>query len=285
MKKLRLKKPVTITGLDCFGRKAWLTLSPTDEPGWHWKPYLGHNLLLPIDWRIAKYSKLFRFLYLHHEGLKLRIIEHVLPLRFTGLDGVIVTGSGWPPYHGRCWDLWDVVKPKTLEIDENVSWITPTRKYEWGYSVSGRSVTLCPIRFESMPNLQVRVEINYPGLGEKNAHLVFPGDLEVLEEIFRARAQGWPPKRRYAFCWLASLFGSPMINTVCWPQKYSKAQALQKFLFHRVQDILGGTALSHHSALMAGTIMSCRGGHEADLGLLSFCKFRSPVLVPEKIFV
>ncbi len=275
MKKLRLTRPVEIVGPDPFGRKAWLRFEPVSAPGWHWRPRREHQLLIPIDYGIAKHRVSPGFLYLEYQGQTLRVVEHIISLRFTGLDGVAVSGSPWPPYHGRPWEAWQAVKSEVEETEESVCWLDPIADTRWEYPPNERGGFVCVRRTGTfLPGLVVGVSINYLGLGDRTQYKSFgSGSLADLEEVFVARAQGWP-KWRYHLCRLGSRWGCPLLNSVCWPQTMSSDDALNEFVLHRIGDLLGGFALASHEALVKGNVFSHCAGHRADLELVKKCPFQ-----------
>lgn len=272
MKKLRLKNSVTIEGPDCFGRKAWITFHPTVEAGWHWTPYPKHQFVVPIDWRIAGHLVSPGLLYIQYQDTRLYIVEHLLSLRFTGLDGIRIEGSKWPPYHARPLEIWQALQPELAGTSEDVTWISPKGEASWKYT-NGRSgfVSLEP---GSRSCLTVDVTINYPGLGEKTVLKFFPDhNPAVFENILSARAPGWP-RWRYPLCLVGSKFGWPHFHSICWPQRLSCEDTLREFVLHRVGDLLGGLALASATALLSGRAISHCAGHAADLGLLRQCNFK-----------
>ena len=265
MKKLRLKRPVVVSGKDVFGRRAYLVFEPTEEGGWWWRPNQSNlSKIIEVRWENAGHMVLPGLLYLKHGEVQMNIIEHILPMRFLGLDGVIFQGSRWPPYHGRVLEVLERLMEQVEETEKEMSWIEPAQSVKWSYS-NGRQgfVEIVPHKHLSKPCLSVEVTVDYAGIGKETVCANFPDDLSMVEGIFSARAQGWP-SWRYYLCLVASAFGWPHFRAITWPQRLSANEAINLFAWHRVADLLGGFSLTSPFDLPSARVVSYCAGHEAD---------------------
>lgn len=111
MQKLSLTKEVLISGSNLFGRPAYLRLTPCSEPGWYWD--VGTNIV-PINRKLVRIKK--NRVVLQYQAIRLNVVEHILPLRWTGLDGVIIEASAWPPYFGGMLELWQTIEPNLSQV-------------------------------------------------------------------------------------------------------------------------------------------------------------------------
>ena len=198
----------------------------------------------------------------------LNIWEHIGVLRWTGLDGVFVSGTRWPPYFGRALEIWEKLAPYCTLTDEPMEWIRPRWKNRWVYA-NGRSgyVEIEPHKDLDQTGLDIEVKIDYLTLGEETRHFRLPCSTEDWHTMLASKSPGWP-RWRYEVCCLAEKFGWPHMNSVTWPQEMPPSVALQQFALHRVGDLLGALSLVSSRKLLSGKVTSYCAGHEADLGLL-----------------
>lgn len=261
MHPLILKKPVSVTGKGYWGRTSTLTLEPTYSPGFYWRTSHGVSLIRPD---ITEFR--FRRLRLSLPPDTLEVFEHILPLWFTGITGVIISCTGsWPPYDGSVRPLWRDVYPHC---------VTDTTRTLPRYTVSE------PVGFyyDKLRNgekahtwinpardgrLTLKVSIDYPGLGKAERTLVLP-DNTALEEVFAARPQGWP-MWAHSLAKVASLARLPHRRNMCWPQDMISVEATRdEFVRHRMLDLLGGLAPLCGDGLFSGIVSSHCSGHLAD---------------------
>lgn len=260
MKALRLQKEVTVTGHDFWGRSAWITFTPAQMPGWFWKTD-EKTEPLPITLNLVSHHK--NRLVLSARDKQLHIYEHIGVLRFLGIDGVIIKSTSWPPYHGRALELWAALKTQCKESEEEIPWCTIKQSAGWPYpNTKQRRLTF--IRPSRHPELNIQIVIEYPTLGRRELSVQLPRDREILLQALGAYSQGWPLKR-YAVSRLASLLGWPHHTKVTWPQEHPPERTLELFALHRLVDTLGAFSTVSNTQLLAGTIISERSGHKADL--------------------
>lgn len=263
MQTLRLQRPVTITGLNYWGRMSKLTFSPHPnvKPGWWWSV---SGDLVPITVGIVKTAK--RRIMLQVAGQRLHVWEHIGALRFSGLDSVVVEGTGWPPYDGGSGLYWSTLRSALISTGENISWkpVLQQSYFEYG---NNRSTTIVPAE----DGMEIDVHIDYPGLGETAVKFSLPTDLQwLLQEIFITRSQGWP-KWPYEIMQLLEMIGRPLYlphlrpSQMTWPQVVSKEVALEQFALHRILDVLGAVSLVYHEALPACRVFSHCSGHFGDI--------------------
>lgn len=262
---LRLINPIVVSGRDFFGRTAEIRFSPSDLPGWHWK--CGSEIV-PITSDIASYSP--RRITLRYKNHLLETYEHIGALRWTGLDGIVLESSKLPPYHGRTKELWHALKPSCRNTREKVPWIKPSNICaETMPDSDSRSVSLAPFDRK----LIVLVIVKIKGIGTRIRSCELPSS---LENVFGAYTLGWP-SQLYHFSKLAGLFGWPHHENIEWAQANTRESLLDKISLHRTDDLLGALSLITHDHLVSGKVISYKGGHRLDMGMvkkLSYAKFR-----------
>jgi hypothetical protein len=268
MKMKVLRRATTIEGPDCFGRTAWLRFEPTIRPGWWWQPS-GSESVLPIDLNVAAYNPRVFCIQLDRNGSTLHIWEHIGVCRLLGLaDGVIVSGTDYPPYHGRPWEVWEALRPHLAQTGKEARWVRPERGEEWRYA-KGREGF---VRIEPHPNpatklLVFRLCVDYRGLGRRELVYTFC-DEKDHREMLQTGSQGWP-RWRYYLCRGLSCLSWPHIDAITWPQKFLPDECLRRFILHRVGDLAGAMSLAHQTALPSAIVTSHCAGHKADLALLA----------------
>ncbi len=267
----KLKSEVIIKGSNFFGRKAEITFFPMEKDLRWWWEYYKHAFI-PIGPEIVDCRN--RRLRLFFENKTLEIYEHIGLLRWFGLLGVMISGSGWPPYYGRSIEFWHAIKPfcigdesqeitwYKLETSGPIYWIYPNTR------AGHRSFTA--IFPTSEKRLLLEISVDYPGLGEQRMCFSLP-DKETLEKICAAHNQGWPPYLYY-LSKIGGLFGWPHHRTAVWPQKHQKEETLEKFILHRAADLLGALSLLCRDGLFAGRVVSKYSGHQADLEVINMAK-------------
>ena len=265
---LYLRSPVTVTGRNFFGFESSLTFSTTTDLGWYWRPY-EEEPVLPINSKLLEYS--FRRLRLRHGHHALETIEHILPLRWTGLTGVVVSGDRFPPFYGRTKELWDALRPHCVASREPTEWCTIEDTKRHRYDTAGKAqfervTEVHPWRYgESTRLLDIEAYVDYKGVGKHAEICMFPDDV-LLEEIFGTHSQGYPP-----WWYLLARF-THLRDRVTWPQKCGEETA-RLFALHRTLDILGAFAAVDHKRLPVGKIRSHCGGHAGDYHLIKQSSF------------
>ena len=273
MKKIRLKSgtDVLIKGKDYRGFPAGIRFRRAPQDGWYWHPS-PEGPLIPITTKIVRYYRVFGFLYLRQKRSFLAVWEHIGSMAFMGLTGVIVEGSGHPPYHGRVLELWSALKPHFETTNEEVKWCRPTHTVEWRYPRRDGFTRFAPHADPTRHSLDVTIMIDYPSVGKLTKDFSFPNAMSLLETSFQVHAQGYP-KEKYPFAKLISILGWPHLNSAVWPHRQSPAETLELFIRHRLVDLLGALSLCGQDRLLAGKVISICSGHLADLNALRQATF------------
>ena len=255
IKEMKLSRPVIIQGFDYFGRKTEMTLTPYDELGWFWK--CGHEII-PISSNIL-HSKT-RHLALRSGRRELHVIEHLLALRWLGLNSVLVDCEGnWLPYHGRSLELHEKVLCNCYATDREIPWFAADEAI-CRYPKGDRYTKYTPT---TSSGLTLKIICDYAGLG-RNESIFRIG--EDPSKIFASHTQGYPAWLYYPSV-IAGLVWWPHHDKITWPQK-SGNETLNKFVLHRTTDLLGGLALFNSHGLLAGEVTSYCSGHWADAKLV-----------------
>lgn len=260
MNLFRLEEPVSITGPDYFGRKSNITFSPTlpHKRGFFWK-YDPVKPSIHISEAFASTFK--RRMALTCENAMLNIYEHIGVIRWAGLDGIEISSSQWPPYHGRPLEIYQALFEKSVQTAHPLRWCTTSKSIQQDYPGSMKRYTaLIP---SEKPGLEVIIICEYPGLGKKELHYSWSQD---LIPAFSAHSQGWPQWAYYP-ARIAKFFGWPHAEHIDWPQNHHEQKTLDLFCMHRLVDLLGDISLFHSTRFFAGTIISHCSGHWADLQL------------------
>ncbi len=277
MHPLRLKQSVMIKGRDYFGRPSWIQFIPIEKPGWFW--LFDHDLdldgVIPITPDIVSYH--FRRLTLEYGKHRLEIYEHIGPLRWLGLDGVIINSSTWPPYFGRVYEFWEAIK-SYCQQDQNreIPWFTISKAIRYQYN-DGRRNDYLEIQPFDQPHLNIIIISNYPKFGTEEIRECFP--IVCPEFAFKAYTQGWPTWI-YHLSKFFSLLGWPHHDHIYWPQENKSKRIIHQFAIHRLSDLLGALSLVHPSGFLAANVISYCAGHEADVALIKEAKSLLSPLVP-----
>ena len=260
--RITLTEEVKVTGRDYFGRKAWIKFTPARQNGWWWQYHPQEKPVL-ITPEIVRYF--FRRLTLCHQDYRLQIYEHIGVLRFIGLDGIIISGSAWPPYHGRPYEIWQKLKPR-CKVNQlsTIGWQTIAQPLRFNYD--HRRTGFLRITPTNSCCLTADIHCNYPGVGKSELrHSVPTGP---IENAFKIKSQGWPPRYYYPSL-LLSKIGWPTHYAINWPQTDDPKKVAIHFATHRLIDLLGAfSLLGNPDCLLAADIESECAGHEADLSLV-----------------
>lgn len=259
---LVLTQPVTIAGSNFWGRKAEITFSPSEWPGWWWE-FLPSQTVKIIP-SIVEKKKLRTQLAFHEK--KLEIFEHFGVIRWFGLHNVRIKSDKWPPHFGSAHLLWQKLKPFCKQDTlRQTKWQTVCNPVRWEYpELRGGKIGFTEILPLDKPILEMDITYGYPPLGLKNMCFSIP-DIATLEEICRFPRQGIS-RNMYHIEKFASLFGWPNFHKTVWPNHYSPEETMRRFVLHRTADLLGVLCLlCQDSGLFAGKIISHHSGHEADL--------------------
>ncbi|MBI4225249.1 MAG: hypothetical protein HY617_02875 [Candidatus Sungbacteria bacterium] len=283
MKKLRLRRNVGISGKDIFGRQAHLTFSPIEKPGWWWQYHQDKEpLLITPDLLRAAWRRM-RLVHIEPRNGKpyiLECCEHILSLRWLGLDGIVLhSEENWPPYFGSPFGYWRKLYNRCIDGTEDFSWVTPrspvTGVY---YRESERWTRITP---QDTPLLSARIIINYPGLGQ----YAFDWHTDTFDPSWlSAPTQGWPAWLRYPLSMLPKSVW-PHCNQIIWPGKQMPAETLHFFALHRLGDLLGAWAFADPTSLVAARVVSHQSVHWADIAAIQRLKDDLIPVDPSKNFM
>lgn len=263
MKRYVLTQPVVIPGVDFWGRKAQVTLSPTSERGW----FLNvESRDAPITPRMLMTRK--NRLVLQYGGYEYNVAEHLLALRFLlGLDNISIRSeTTWFPYDGCARMFYDACLPYVREAGE-LERYTVSQPYQVvgdNKKKAGR-ITFSP----SSVILKLEIYVNYAGLGTWWQEWKFPGGDSA--ELAYTYTQGWP-RWRYPAAWILSSrlvpkkIRWPHFHHVVWPQRVSRPVALKGFAMHRALDLPGALAVAcPPGGILTGVVYSECAGHWHDV--------------------
>jgi hypothetical protein len=164
-----LGSPVVYRGQDFFGRETELVVSPLEKgiPGfWYWDS-LSSKEFSGITPEIVRVKN--RRIQLFDQTSLLQVYEHIGVLRFFGLfglEGLGITGSGWPPYDGRAIGLWKAIKPNCLPVRKSFPLYMVRKSVSFVYD-SPRGGRKAFTKISPTLNGQLTLDItrSYPGIG------------------------------------------------------------------------------------------------------------------------
>jgi UDP-3-O-acyl-N-acetylglucosamine deacetylase len=255
-----LTRPVTVTGYAfpsfLFRKRAEVTLVPV-ETGWFWNS-------VPITQKLLRLQT--RSIALVHGNDTLNIVEHLLALRMSGLDGVDIRCNGELPYDGCAKLFWNNVLGSRVR-DGSLRLYRP-KKTVSDALISNiefpRYVTFTPGESET---LEFRIHIDYPGLGPYD-HPPWTLDSGSFADIIDAKSPGLPPALRPLVRIAGGLLRWPHREAFTWQQEGSRWETHVLFAQHRILDICGALGgITPQGGMLAGVITSWCGGHAYDLGV------------------
>jgi UDP-3-O-acyl-N-acetylglucosamine deacetylase len=237
---------------------------------------------VPLSDMTLGVNRLLHFLTLSWKKFVLRVPEHLLGLIFNlGLDGVLITPRSLRlPYDGRAKIFWDAIHP-ALRSSGTLEWFTvPTPL----------AVTVSPDRYiEIIPaapgcrRFAFDINVGYPELGEVTLRGV-AGEAGQSERLSSARP--YLRSRRIAACAaLARMLGWPhgeVTVSLTADSDEAKTALLEELCWHRLLDMLGSfMAATPQGGRIAGTIVTRRVGHAADVALMQQIRTASWVKVQD----
>jgi hypothetical protein len=267
----RLRQAVTVTGKPVFGfGKAFVTI---DKPqhGYPYSWFLDYGgQLIPITAENVVASTRFHNLAIRNPGNPnghvAHVLEHLLPLKAAGLLGATIRCSHCLPYSGSMQPVLNRVLEASDLFDEAVPVRTVGKKYRWEYPQprgAENGVGFTEIEPSTDGQLVLDLTIHYPGQPKTQKIYPFP-DLDTMQRISGACAQGWPPKL-YGLSKVAGYLGLwAHHNHVSWMQDHG-IPVRQNWLRHRCLDVLGAVSLLADGFWFAGIVTSVCSGHVADL--------------------
>jgi UDP-3-O-acyl-N-acetylglucosamine deacetylase len=266
MDRTELTRPVTITGPSFLGRDAQCIIEPVAQRGVFMR--LPDGEIVPLGAMTLDVNRLLRYLTLTYRDHVLRIPEHLLGLIFAlGLDGIVIGLAAFRlPYDGRAKVFWDALKAARRPAG-TLDWFTPPAPMT--VRTGDRYIELVPAVAGSR-QFSFEIEVGYPELGETTLRGI------VGEEADHPRLAGsrayWRTRMRRAVARLARGLGWPHDDIGVWPGSDaadSKALVLEELCWHRLLDMLGMfAALMPPGGRIAGSVVTRRVGHEADIALM-----------------
>jgi hypothetical protein len=283
MNVLKINTPTTVTGPNVLGFRSSITFreGPGNGP-WNWSRSGKRNTFQNLNTDTVSCSTP-RNLAAAQGDHKIQILEHILPLRFLGLQSVsLVAPNRWPPYFMPA-TFWKQLVGNTVDTGVPVKWnpVSGTTDQYYPDRRNGH-IAFTKIEPHDKPTVIAHITISYKGLGEKSKTYDLSNiSRDELLRIMSTGPQGW-----YEPIGLVEravrLIRWPHANTIVWPRLKSEEErqaTLDKFLDHRFLDLLGALALlgtGRH--LPAARVTSVCSGHEADTGALKHAELRDLVL-------
>jgi len=279
IKKKILTEPITIVGRNVWGFKSYITFTPCNKPGWHfYNPVTKKDI--PIDRHHVQCSKMSN-LFIRYWRAEMHILEHLLSLRWFGLDGICISGSTYPPYWSALEYLNYLEEHGVLaESDEYMKSFPITEEYAYSrphtYFQKPRVVILSPSGTphteEEFIDMMISVYIDYKEIGTSFKSY---RSIDSFRSVLGTYPQGYP-LYRYNLCKILSGFGWPHFGKVVWSQNQASDITLKEFSDHRAADILGDLAMISSLGLPSNFIFdSSLGGHLFDLNTTK--QYRSPI--------
>ena len=257
--KYGLKKQVTITGPDFWGRPSWITFKPANSSGWLWK---SPDYIVQISTDIMQLR--FHRVALSNGYSELECFEHIGVLRWLGLNGVMIGSCRSPPYFRRPLELWQEIKPNLVEIGK-FDWSFPKEENTAAFQRGTESAfTKIQPNLPDQNGLNVDILCKFDNIGCEAIDFSSPGGERKLEVACEAYALG-RPSWVYWVSKLASLIWWPHHGHVAWVQEHSKDEMMWMIVQHRLVDLLGVLAFAHPTKLLAGRVNSYMGGHRSDV--------------------
>ncbi len=265
--RLALREAVTIDGTDVFGKPAQVRLEPTDEPGWFWH-IDGKDV--PLQMNMLKEDER-HYLKLQSGQNEVRIVEHLLPLRFAGVDGVrILAKTKWLPYDGGGGIFWKAVENK-LRYDGTLTPMQKPIKEEFTKTEKSGLRRLVSLDTTDPSKLIVRVNVDYKKFGgalDMVREFPLPSP-DKMADLFMSKTLGQPAWLGY-FLKATSKFGWPHYDKILWPKKGDDQETiLREVALHRMFDFLGAMAVIPKSGeYLVGDLFSDCGNHASDMQLV-----------------
>jgi hypothetical protein len=278
MNRTELSRPVLVSGPSAFGWETTCVLEPVQDPGIHVK--LPTEDVVPLSDMTLGVNRLLHFLTLRWGKFILRVPEHLLGLIFDlGLDGVLITPRSLRlPYDGRAKIFWDAICPA----------LRPSGTLEWFTVPAPLAVTVSPDRYiKIVPaapgcrSFAFDINVGYPELGEVTLRGV-AGEAGQSEPLSSARP--YLRNRGIEACAaFARMLGWPhgeITVSLTADSDEAKTALLEELCWHRLLDMLGSfMAVSPQGGRIAGTIVTRRVGHAADVELMRLIRKTSWVKV------
>ena len=268
MKKIILAStPPRFKSKNPFSFDAWLQFEPMPnyEPGVFWKLPAGNGNFkyIPIDWRIAKLSRLHN-IYLQYGWNFLHVYEHISAVRGMGLDSFCISGSWWPPYV-TTGTMVDHIRPYLQETTEDIPFLTFSGSYGPLKDIHRNglesSIALDPADFGELI-LDTRIKYERYNIEQHDFDVMSP---ELLNRIFYVGPQGvlrWQAK-------VSKIFDLQYDKVVVFPENEPDLRVLsQKFIDHTKVDRIGEFMLFSHTHHPSCKVISDCAGHYLAMKLI-----------------
>lgn len=286
--------PTEVTAPGPFGQVSSLLLSPgIKNSGWVFSSGCGdQKLIVPIGVNTVCCNARSRNLsVVNGKGENLRVLEHILPLKFLGLTDLEIKleshvsglgslfggiAKGWPPYIMPT-TLWEFLTRLPLTQGDALKWQTIKKVCQWSYpNKRDGKEAFTKIEPSTSPTLTADIRISYPGLGTGRRFY----DLSQLAQGDLLRIMSVGPQGWYRPIWffknVARLLRLPAYKCVEWPNMSSeegRRETISRFLDHRFFDLLGAIALlAEGDCLPAVHVTSVCSGHFADLQVVKMAE-------------
>jgi UDP-3-O-acyl-N-acetylglucosamine deacetylase len=196
-----------------------------------------------------------------------------------GLDGVLITAPKFRlPYDGRAQIFWDAIRP-ALRQSGTLEWLTVPEPLIVTASPDCY-IKIVPAE-PGCRSFRFDINVGYPELGEVTLRGI-AGEAGQSEPLSSARPY-LRNRRIKAFAALARLLGWPhgeITVSLKADTEEAKTALLEELCWHRLLDMLGSfMAVSPQGARIAGSIVTRRVGHAADIELMRQIKKTSWVQV------
>lgn len=286
MERLVLYRPVTLIGPSFLGFNTSTIISrhPNRQPGWWLNCGSANEKDNPDKLILLNYENLVLgknsldlvarprppiFVYIHglgtihlgrRFGFRARIIEHLLALRFAGLDEVVLSfPEGRVRYDTSGATFWETALPHLTSAGRLSRYRLPSH-----FVGDERRWMSCHSE-ECGPGLTIHVHIDY-GNGLMHNE-TYTWSLATFERVVQARTLGFPRWRK-PVARLAHLCGWPHYPEILWPRDRPSPRECQETADHHVLDLLGEMALAQPAGgLLDGVYERHCGGHKLGLEL------------------
>lgn len=258
IQKIILTKPVTIYGNNIWGNPANITFSPAPS-GWYFRnQQTGEDV--PINRHTISWDT--NNVFIKHKKSGIRLFEHILLIKWFGLDGVSISGTMWPPYltameyfsHLRDSGTLLATREniKSFSIDKIYSSDDFYQKNSANFGAVG--TVLEPYKeklfneVHSFKNIAIDVYINYSGIGE-----LYKFYDNILSAVYGV-IETYPHQQKYLLERYNVLYqelvsaDSPDDIKIAWVNYY-KNETLLQLSQNRVSYILSTMTMIKHDAL------------------------------------
>ncbi|MDE2071528.1 MAG: hypothetical protein KGI70_02220 [Patescibacteria group bacterium] len=277
MRELRLTRPIVYRGIDIWGRRCGIRISPIkDAPfgaAWEWVVNGEHIRITPELFGLSKGLLITdRTIVLRHGEHALNEFEYFGFLHAFGLRGVTVEVEGeWPPY--LCsWDLLEQLRWRVVVGEALLPYRTPDATLEPG----GAFERTLSYKYRGPAHgLSFKSSVNYCGpeqWGEADFAVPEDGELpwDELRCITAARSAGRPAFFK-GVVWLASKVPFkpwPHAKKVLWLSGIDPPGYFVELAQHNILDLMHISFVAPEGYYLCGEIESYRAHHPLVLDLI-----------------